>query len=176
MHHTKPINVQLLDLLLETKTGLTTEAMASQLGLSREQVEDELEILKHYGCEVASHSSGAVRLIESGLGVWSDYLVSQSAVLRDVFVFGTTNSTQDICKKICEDEKPKTIGKLDHTIVIANLQTGGRGRLGRKWISPAGCAITCSMIKAIKSQSDVQTINQMTFAISVAVAKTVEHF
>ncbi|QDU34073.1 Bifunctional ligase/repressor BirA [Poriferisphaera corsica] len=175
MHQTKPINIGLLDCLLQSKTAITRESLALTLGLSRDRIADELHVLTQYGCEFNEHPQHGIVMIQSGLGVWSDYLESESSVLRNVLVYGTTGSTQDICKDISNSitANPQD---LDHTLVIAHHQQNGRGRLGRKWIAPEGKTISCSMIKTINHQSDAEVINRLTLAVSVAIARTVEFF
>ncbi|QQE12130.1 biotin--[acetyl-CoA-carboxylase] ligase [Planctomycetota bacterium] len=175
MHQTKPICVGLLDLLLNQEHAITIESLVISLRMSPERIQDELEVLRQYGCKFDIHPQHGIKLIESGLGVWSDYLESESSVLRDVLVYGETSSTQDICKDICSG-KLNDLQKTDHLMVIAHHQHSGRGRLGRKWVSPAGKSITCSMIKTIGKQTDTEAVNRLTLAVSVAVAKTVEHF
>jgi BirA family biotin operon repressor/biotin-[acetyl-CoA-carboxylase] ligase len=51
---------------------------------------------------------------------------------RRAIYLTSTSSTQDVARREAED------GAVDGTIVIAEEQTAGRGRLGRSWVSPAG--------------------------------------
>jgi BirA family transcriptional regulator, biotin operon repressor / biotin---[acetyl-CoA-carboxylase] ligase len=50
---------------------------------------------------------------------------------RDIRVFEQTTSTNDVIEKLARD------GVKEGVVVFAESQTKGRGRLGRKWISPA---------------------------------------
>ena len=60
-------------------------------------------------------------------------------------------------------------GAAEGTIVVAECQTGGRGRRGRSWFSPSGCGIYASMIlRPIMSPVEAPRI---TLAISVALAE-----
>ena len=49
---------------------------------------------------------------------------------RDIHVFEQTTSTNDVIEKLARD------GVKEGAVVFAESQTKGRGRLGRKWISP----------------------------------------
>ena len=71
--------------------------------------------------------------------------VSLSAALRDVPLGGlrflkTIGSTND------EAHSWAAGGAPDLSLVIADEQTAGRGRLGRKWSTPAGTALAFSLI------------------------------
>ncbi len=49
-----------------------------------------------------------------------------------IYRYGEVGSTQEIAKKLAEN------GAEEGTVVVADLQKEGRGRLDRKWISPIG--------------------------------------
>ena len=59
---------------------------------------------------------------------------------RQCKCFGALTSTQDVARRLCE------AGALEGSTVVADEQTAGRGRQGRRWSSPAGLGIACSMI------------------------------
>ena len=56
-----------------------------------------------------------------------------------VAVYDTVGSTNDVLRE------KKGQAALHGTVVIANQQTAGRGRRGRRWCSPAGANLYCSM-------------------------------
>ena len=49
-------------------------------------------------------------------------------------------STNNLAKQMAKD------GASHGTVIVANQQLAGKGRLGRTWISPKGCAIYTSLI------------------------------
>lgn len=51
-----------------------------------------------------------------------------------------TESTNEVAKKVCQD------GKGRGTVVVADAQTGGKGRLGRTFFSPKGMGAYFSVI------------------------------
>ena len=51
---------------------------------------------------------------------------------RDIHVFQETSSTNDVVERLARD------GVAQGAVVFAEAQTKGRGRLGRKWVSPPG--------------------------------------
>ena len=51
---------------------------------------------------------------------------------QQAYYFDSVDSTQSQALKMANDSKNEGV------IIIAEKQTGGRGRSGRKWISPKG--------------------------------------
>ncbi len=60
--------------------------------------------------------------------------------MKDVLYLQTTTSTNEICFEMAQK------GALHGFSVIAGAQTGGRGRLGKKWQSVPGKGLYCSII------------------------------
>ena len=84
----------------------------------------------------------------------------------DVIVLETVNSTNTYAKELAQN------GAKHNTIVIANHQTSGRGRLGRDFFSPAGTGIYMSIIM----HPDGCTLDPtaLTIAAGVAVCRAIE--
>ncbi|MEA3544193.1 MAG: biotin--[acetyl-CoA-carboxylase] ligase, partial [Thermodesulfobacteriota bacterium] len=61
-------------------------------------------------------------------------------------------------------------GSLEGTVVVADRQSAGRGRLGRRWESPPGVNLYCSIL--LRPGIPVQQAPQLTFLSAVAVAET----
>jgi BirA family biotin operon repressor/biotin-[acetyl-CoA-carboxylase] ligase len=61
-------------------------------------------------------------------------------------------------------------GALDGTLVYAESQTAGRGRNGRRWISPAGAGLYFSLV--LRPEQPVRRWALLTYAASVALART----
>jgi len=59
---------------------------------------------------------------------------------RRVHWFAELDSTQRACRELARAGAP------EGTVVIAERQTAGRGRLGRQWHSPAGLNLYCSIL------------------------------
>ena len=54
--------------------------------------------------------------------------------------FDTISSTNDVLKQMALQGAP------EGTVLVANAQTGGRGRLGRTFLSPSGVGIYLSVL------------------------------
>src|SRR5216684_3516127 len=79
--------------------------------------------------------------------------ISRAAVVgRDIRVFEETTSTNDIVEKLARDQVKEGV------VVFAESQTRGRGRLGRKWMSPARKGLWFSVLlrPALQPQETTQ--------------------
>ncbi len=74
-------------------------------------------------------------------------------------------STQDFALDMIDENRAS-----DKTVVIATVQTGGRGRYKRKWISHSGNLYTSFIYKIHQPDS------KLSYAVAVAVAETLIHF
>ncbi len=88
-------------------------------------------------------------------GPWTDF------VLLDV-----TDSTNRVAMEMAESGAPHG------TVVVADAQTAGRGRMGRRWLSPAGKNLYVSLLL----RPSVPTVEAPTLALvaGVALADAVE--
>jgi BirA family biotin operon repressor/biotin-[acetyl-CoA-carboxylase] ligase len=84
---------------------------------------------------------------------------------RETHHFTEVTSTNDIAKKFV------TMKAREGTVVIADTQTSGKGRLGRGWLSPKG-GIWFSII--LRPEVKAKDTFKMTFLTAVAIAKTIK--
>lgn len=85
--------------------------------------------------------------------------------IKEIIVLNEVNSTNSYAKELANNGK-------GNTVVIANSQTNGRGRLGRNFTSPASNGIYMSII--IRSDISLSISSLMTPCIAVAVAEAIE--
>lgn len=81
--------------------------------------------------------------------------------------YKTIVSTNDEAKRLANEGAPHG------TILIAKQQTGGRGRMGRSFHSPAGTGIYFSVILRPKCQA--KELMHLTCAVAVAVCDAIEN-
>jgi len=65
-------------------------------------------------------------------------------------------------------------GAPEGTLVVSDLQTSGRGRLGRKWKSPAGKNLLFSLL--LKPELSIEFTQKITLAAAYILARTLERF
>ena len=87
--------------------------------------------------------------------------------VSDVFVFESINSTNAYCKELAAN------GAKHGTVVIADHQTQGRGRLGRDFFSPAGSGLYMSILFRTENLSESNPTT-LTIAAGVAVCRAIE--
>lgn len=89
---------------------------------------------------------------------------SSRIIGRKIFRYVRVTSTQDKAKKFAQK------GLAEGTVVIAEIQTQGKGRLGRRWVSPKG-GIWISVI--LRPEITPMEVPKITMIGSLAVAKAI---
>ena len=85
---------------------------------------------------------------------------------NQIYWYETLDSTNNLAKKMAADGAPHG------TVIIADHQTAGRGRLGRSFDSPAGSGIYMSVI--LRPQGKPDRLMHLTCAAAVAMCDAVE--
>lgn len=85
---------------------------------------------------------------------------------KNVIYFPQIDSTNNYAKKIAHE------GCEEGTVIIADMQTSGRGRLGREWNSKDKKGISMSVV--LKPKIAIQELQIITLAASVAVVEAVK--
>ena len=118
--------------------------LAQTLRLSRAAISARIQELRSLGYEILRGPHEGYRLQSCPDLLHADDLVSRLGktriVGRDIQVFKETTSTNDVIEKLAAD------GVKEGVVVFAESQAKGRGRLGRKWISPAGKGLWFSVL------------------------------
>ena len=115
--------------------GVSGTELAQRLKVSRAALSLRIEALRSLGYEIEASPHRGYRLISAPDVLHADELLSRlgktRVIGREITVFEKTTSTNDVIEKFARD------GVKEGVVAFAELQTKGRGRLGRKWISPA---------------------------------------
>lgn len=128
-------DAKILSALRANPDGVSGAELAGQLGISRTAVWARIEELRQLGYEIEAGPHFGYRLVSVPDVLHADDLLARlcktKIIGRDIRVFEQTTSTNDVIEKLARD------GVKEGVVVFAESQTRGRGRLGRKWISPA---------------------------------------
>jgi len=126
---------KVLSILLGSAGSYVSGAeIASILGVSRMAVSKAVNNLKKKGHVIKSHPRLGYCYVDiDDLLYLEEYLRDLPTRLRyRVVYFEEATSTQDIARSLADT------GVDEGTVVLAEKQSCGRGRMGREWISPPG--------------------------------------
>ncbi len=147
---------------------LSGQDLSDVLKISRVAVWKHIKKIKELGYEVESKQKEGYRLV-SNTDLLLPWEVSQGLETKlignEIFYHETLGSTQDHAIKMATDQKNNGV------VVIAQKQTGGRGRAGRHWISPKG-GIWLSII--LHPEFDISVATLFPIASSLALSKAIE--
>jgi len=147
--------------------GVSGADLSQQLGVSRAAVWARIEELRCLGYDISASPHRGYRLISCPDLLHADDLASRlgpvQVIGRDLRVFQETTSTNDVVEKLARD------GVAEGAVVFAESQTKGRGRLGRKWHSPAGGGLWFSVL--LRPKLPPQQITQLIVISATAVRR-----
>lgn len=156
---------------LREKEYISGEVLARKLGISRVAVWKQIQKLKDMGYAIITDQNLGYCLVSR-----PDLLIppevqrelSTTYIGKKIFYFPELESTNIIAKeKVLHRSEVINEG----TIIIAEKQSAGKGRLGRKWFSPAG-GIWLSLI--LFPQLPPSYIPRITLMTAVAIVKAIK--
>jgi BirA family biotin operon repressor/biotin-[acetyl-CoA-carboxylase] ligase len=159
------------------------ENLASLCGVSRTAIWKAIASLKAEGVPVhsaankgycidpandlLSHSEICALLLERGATNSSANSQLSPPILPDnITVFNEIDSTNSYARRLLADGK-----KLHRCVIISDRQTTGRGRMGRPFISPAGCGLYFTLVFSPKN--GVTDPARYTTGAALAVCRTI---
>lgn len=160
---------RVLKLLQQTEGYLSGQAISEQLGVSRTAVWKHIKQLQQAGYEIDSRTNRGYRLVRS-----PDLLTAQAVeqALADhpwaglVRVLPEVDSTNNLAKQL------GSAGAPAGTVVLADRQTAGRGRLGKRFCSEAGMGVYLSALLRPNLRPDA--LPPVTAMVAVAVCDAVQ--
>ena len=147
---------------------LSGQDLSDVLKISRVAVWKHIKKIRSLGYQIESKQKLGYRLVQSTnlLLPWEiTDGIKTKFIGKRAYYFDSIDSTQNYAMQIAND--PKEHG----TVVIAEKQAKGKGRLGRKWVSPSG-GIWMSII--IHPEFDVSVATLFPIASSLALAKAIQ--
>ncbi len=167
---TRTTDQKIIELFRESQgETISGEELGNLLKISRTAVWKHVRTLKELGYRIKAVPSRGYRLESC-----PDRLIAEEISARldtrrvgkNIICFGITDSTNLTAFQLGEQ------GAAEGTVVIAEEQSRGKGRLGRHWESPGGVNLYCSVI--LRPPIMPSMAPQFTLLSSVAVAKTIE--
>lgn len=160
---------KLLQLLKNTDGYLSGEEIGGILGVSRAAVWKNINALRKDGYVIEAVTNKGYRLSEEADVISASFIkenINTKYLAKKVIFMPTVDSTNEECKRLAAG------GEKEGTLVIAEEQTGGKGRRGRPWKSEKGGGIWMSII--LRPQISPWNVSSITLAAGLAVSKAVK--
>jgi len=144
---------------------LSGQEISQTLNISRAAVWKQVEQLRDLGFEIEARRSQGYRLLNGpDLLLASDIKMELDGTIDwSVHCLTETGSTNQDLRQLAEQ------GVAEGAVIVADRQSAGRGRLGRRWESPAGVNLYCSIL--LRPNIPPQQAPQLTFLSAVATAE-----
>jgi len=163
-------DAKILSALRANPDGVSGADLAGQLGVTRAAIWGRIEQLRQLGYEIEAGPHFGYRLVSAPDVLHADDLLVRlgktKVIGRDIRVFEQTTSTNDVIEKLARD------GVKEGAVVFAESQTKGRGRLGRKWISPERKGLWFSVL--LRPDLRPQETTRLTVASATALRRAIQ--
>lgn len=151
-------------------TYCSGEALAQQLGISRAAVWKAVQTLRtESNVPIQSHAKLGY-CIPKDADLLDEIAVRQRLQTRQLgsvlYHHTTVDSTNTVCKQLAAE------GAVHGTVVMADGQSAGRGRMGRTFYSPVNTGLYFSVI--LRENLTMPMAQQVTCCAAVAVAEAIE--
>lgn len=143
--------------------------LSRQLGLTRAAIWARIEELRRLGYDIEASPHCGYRLLNTPDLLHAEDLRARlgdpRVIGRQIQVFAQTTSTNDAVDRLAGDDAPEGI------VVFAEAQSRGRGRLGRRWVSPARKGLWFSVL--LRPPLRPWETTQLTVAAATALCRAI---
>ena len=145
------------------------EEMSRLIGVSRTAVWKEIQKLREEGYKILAQPHAGYQLVGT-----PDRLIPQELswnlaadrIGKRIHAYETTDSTMDVAHRLA------AAGEPEGSVVVAEGQSQGRGRLGRSWLSPKSKGIYASVI--LRPSLRLSEVPLVTLMAAVAVSRAIQ--
>jgi BirA family biotin operon repressor/biotin-[acetyl-CoA-carboxylase] ligase len=163
------METKILDFLRDRQSYISGEDVSRRLKISRAAVWKYIRALRRVGYDIVAVPHQGYRLISS-----PDKLLPQEItwglgtqfIGKKIYYYTRLTSTMDVAINLGLNNAP------EGTIVCAESQIKGRGRLGRSWFSPKSKGIYISLI--LRPKLMPLEVPKLTLLIAVAVVEAIK--
>lgn len=148
---------------------LSGQYLADLIGCSRTAVWKHIEELRKHGFELEAIQRKGYRIIKTPDQISADEVrlgLTTNFLGQNIHYQESVDSTQKIAKTLSYENAP------EGTVVIAEEQLLGRGRMNRAWYSPKYTGVWMSLI--LRPNIPLQKAPQLTLITAVAVVRAIE--
>lgn len=163
------IEEKILTQLRDMKTGyISGESFSRKFKMTRTGIWKHIHALIEQGYDIESRQHTGYRLVSAPdklLPAEIKHMLKTKYIGRELYCYNELGSTNTAAMELAG-------GKTSEgALVIAEVQTEGKGRLGRKWVSVSGVGLWFSVI--LKPKISPRRATDLTFIAGLAVAKAI---
>ncbi len=155
---------KILSILKNAGGYVSGQKLSNELNVSRTAVWKHINSLKNDGYNIASVTNKGYRLMPDCDILNANEIteaLKTSFIGTNVIFYDTVDSTNNEAKR--HSDKP------DGTVFIADMQTSGRGRLGRAWQDKKGAAVLMSIL--LKPDISPAEVSKITLVAGLSVCR-----
>lgn len=159
----------ILSLFHQLQGFISGELLSRELAVSRTAVWKHMKALREAGYVIEAVPSRGYRLISTPDTLTAEEIkrhLRGSVIGTHLVCLTETATTNGDASQMAEQGAP------EGTVVFADTQSGGKGRMGRRWLSPPGVNLYCSIV--LRPTIMPYEAPQLTFLSAVAVARAIE--
>ena len=160
---------KILEKLKQSEDFISGQEISKEFHITRAAIWKYINILREDGYNIESVPSKGYRLVSLpdilSYEEIKEYLKTDF-MGRSIYYFNSIDSTNKKAKEVAQDEQ-------EGTVIIAEEQTAGKGRMGRSWVSPKGKGIWMSLI--LKPTMEPMKVPKLTLIGAAAVHKALEN-
>ncbi|WP_066061028.1 biotin--[acetyl-CoA-carboxylase] ligase [Neobacillus soli] len=164
------IRKELLDAFTTAgESFLSGQYLAEFIGCSRTAVWKHIEELRKEGFELEAVRNKGYRIVKTPEKITADEIrlgLTTKFIGRNIHYEESVESTQKIAHRLASENA------LEGTVIIAEEQLSGRGRMDRKWHSPKYTGIWMSLI--LRPNIPLPKAPQLTLLAAVAIVQAIE--
>jgi BirA family transcriptional regulator, biotin operon repressor / biotin---[acetyl-CoA-carboxylase] ligase len=164
------IRKELLDAFTNAgEAFLSGQHLAELIGCSRTAVWKHIEELRKDGFELEAVRNKGYRILKTPEKITADEIrlgLTTHFIGRNIHYEETVESTQRIAHHFASENVP------EGTVIVAEEQLSGRGRMDRKWHSPKYTGIWMSLV--IRPNIPLSNAPQLTLLTAVAIVQAIE--
>ena len=152
--------------------GVAGTELSQKLGISRAAVWARIEDLRSLGYEIEASPHLGYRLLSVPDVLSCRSICSQALPQKPKLLAATSASSRETTSTNAVIERLARDGVKEGVVVFAESQTKGRGRLGRKWLSPARKGLWFSVL--LRPAMRPATVTQLTIAACTALFRSIQ--
>ncbi|MFP3155798.1 biotin--[acetyl-CoA-carboxylase] ligase [Lachnospiraceae bacterium ZAX-1] len=163
------MKTKILQILRNKKDYVSGQELCNLLGVSRTAVWKAINQLRESGYDIEAGKNRGYRM-RNMLDILSkEELLSirkTDWIGTEIHYYDEVDSTNNVAKRLAEEGKPHG------TLVVAEIQSQGKGRRGRGWISPAGEGLWFTIL--LKPDINPSSAPMLTLVMAMAVIKAIQ--